>query len=58
MTVIQMIPRVWQQDLICITRREENLGIIRAFLKCVALNQIRFIDQDTVILNERNEIPL
>ena len=37
MTVIQMIPHVWQWDFICITKREENQGIIQAFLECVAL---------------------
>ena len=60
-----MIPRIWQQDFICITKREENItkreenqGIIKAFLEYVALNQIKLIDQDTVILNERNRVPL
>ena len=57
MVVIQMIHRIWQQDLICITKRKENQRIIRAFLECVALNQISFIDHSTVILNERNRVP-
>ena len=52
-----MIHRVWQQNLICITKGEENQGIIRAFLECVALNQIKFIDQNIVILKERNGFP-
>ena len=58
MAVIQMIPRISQWDFICITMREENQGIIRAFLEYVALNQIKLIHQDTVILNERNRVPL
>ena len=53
-----MIPRVWQQNLICITKGEENQGIIRAFLECVALHQISLIDQSTVILNEGNRVPV
>ena len=51
-----MIPRVWQWDFICITQREENQGIVWAFLECVALNQIKFIDQSTVILKEVHSI--
>jgi hypothetical protein len=58
MAVIQMIPRVWQWDLICITKRKENQGINRAFLECVALNKINLIDQSTGILNEGNGVPV
>ena len=39
---------------------EENQGIIRALLECVALHQISLIDQSTGILNEGNpsKIPM
>ena len=53
-----MISRVWQQDLICITKREENQRLIQVFLEHVALNQKSLIDQSTVILNEGNEVPI
>ena len=53
-----MTPRVLQWNLICITNGEENQGIIRAFLECVALHQISLIDQSTGILNEGNGVPV
>ena len=56
--VIQMIPRIWQWVLICITKRKENQGVIRAFLEYVALNQVRLIDHNTGLLNEGNGVPI
>ena len=53
-----MIPRVWQWNLICITKGEENQGIIQAFLECVAMHQISLIDQSMGILNEGNGVPV
>ena len=53
-----MIPYIWQWDFICITERKENQGVIRAFLVCVALNQVRLIDHNTGLLNEGNRVPI
>ena len=53
-----MIPRIWQRDFICITKRKENQGVIWAFLECVALNQVRLIDHNTGFLNEGNGVPI
>ena len=58
MAVIQVIPRVWQRDFICITERKENQGVIRTFLEYVALNQVRLIDHNTRLLNEENGVPI
>jgi len=58
MAVIQVKPRVWQRDLICITKRKENQGIIRASLEYVALNQICLIDHNMGILNDGNGVPV
>ena len=58
MAIIQMELRIGQRNLVLISQVEENQRIIRAFLKCVALDQIVLIDIRTVALNERNRIPL
>ena len=47
-----------QRNLICISHVKENQRIIRAFLKCVTLDQIVLVDIRMVALNERNRIPL
>ena len=57
MAIIQMELRIGQRNLICIAHVKENQRIIRAFLKCVTLDQIVLIDIRTVTLNERNKIP-
>jgi hypothetical protein len=53
-----MEPHVWQQNLIRKAERVDNQRVIRAFLECVAINQLSFIDKSTVILNEGNSIPV
>jgi hypothetical protein len=58
MAIIQMVSCVWQWNLICIAKREENQRVIWAFLDCVTINQIRLIDKNMGILNERNRIPV
>ena len=58
MAIIQMELRIGQRNLICIAHVKENQRVIRAFLKCVTLDQIVLIDIRTVALNERNKIPL
>ena len=57
MAIIQMELRIGQRNLICIAHVKENQRVIRAFLKCVTLDQIVLIDIRTVALNERNRIP-
>ena len=58
MAIVQMELRIGQRNLIHIVHVEENQRIIRAFLKCVTLDQIILINIRTVALNERNRIPL
>ena len=58
MAIVQMEIRIGQRNLICIAHVKENQRIIRAFLKCVTLDQIVLVDIRTVALNERNKIPL
>ena len=58
MAIIQMGLHIGQQNLIRIAHVKENQRIIRAFLKCVTLDQIVLVDICTVALNERNKIPL
>ena len=58
MTIIQMELCIGQRNLICIAQVKENQRVIRAFLKCVTLDQIVLVDIRMVALNERNKIPL
>src|SRR6185369_5394053 len=58
MAIIQMELCIGQQNLICIAHVKENQRTIRAFLKCVTLDQIVLVDIHTVALNDRNKIPL
>ena len=58
MAIIQMGFYIGQRNLICIAHVKENQKIIRAFLKCVTLDQIVLVDIRTVALTERNGIPL
>ena len=58
MAIIQMELRIGHRNLICIAHVNENQRVIRAFLKCVTLDQIVLIDIRTVALNERNRISL
>ena len=58
MTIIQMEFCIGQQNLICIAHVKENQIVIRAFLKCVTLDQIVLVDIRMVALNERNKITL
>ena len=39
-------------------RAKKNQGVIRAFLERVALNQVRLIDHNIGLLNERNGVPV
>ena len=48
---------IGQRNLICIAHVKENQRVIRAFLKCVTLDQIVLVDIRTVALNERIEFP-
>ena len=57
MAIVQMEIRIGQRNLICIAHEEENQRVIRAFLKCATLNQIRLVDIRAVTLNEGNGIP-
>ena len=58
MAIIQMELRIGQRNFIRIAHVKENQRVIRAFLKCVTLDQVVLIDIRMVALNERNEIPL
>ena len=57
MAIIQMELRIGSRNLICIAHEKENQRVIRDFLQCVTLNQIRLIDIRAVTLNEGNGIP-
>ena len=56
MAIIQIELHIGQRNLIC--KAQENQRVIRAFLKCVTLDQIVLVDICTVALNESNKIPL
>ena len=58
MAIIQMELRIGQRNLICKAQVKEDQRVIRAFLECVTLDQISLVDIRTVVLNERNKIPL